>query len=107
MTDASHSDAASTAGAATSARSTQPTIDFSTFVLSLASSAMMHLGKVPDPMGGAPGVNLPLARQSIDMLAMLQTKTVGNLTEKEESLLKRLLHDVRMAWVELHQTEAS
>lgn len=105
MTDASNSTPAASAEGA--ARSTQPTIDFSTFVLSLASSAMMHLGKVPDPMGGEPQVNLPLARQSIDMLAMLQAKTVGNLTEKEDTLLKRLLHDVRLAWVEIHKSEAS
>ena len=85
----------------------QPTIDFSTFVLSLASSAMMHLGKVPDPLGGPARTNMPLARQSIDMLAMLQDKTRGNLTSDEERLLGRLLHDVRMAWVEGSRDEAS
>ncbi len=85
----------------------QSTIDFSTFVLSLASSAMMHLGQVPDPLGGPAHTNLPLARQSIDMLAMLQEKTRGNLTSDEERLLGRLLHDVRMAWIEGDRDEAS
>ncbi len=85
----------------------QPSIDFSTFVLSLASSAMLHLGKVPDPMGGTPNLNLPLARQSIDMLAMLKDKTVNNLTADEDKLLSRLLHDVRMAWVDSSRDGAS
>ncbi len=82
-------------------------IDFSTFVLSLASSVMLHLGKVPDPSGGNAKPNLALARQSIDMLAMLQEKTRGNLNDEEEQLMIRLLHDVRMAWVEESRHNAS
>lgn len=77
-----------------------PHIDFQTFLLSLASSAMVHLGRVPDPAGGAEQVNLPMARQTIDILAMLREKTQGNLDASEAMLLERVLHDLRLAWVE-------
>ncbi len=75
-------------------------IDFSTFILSLASSAMLHLGRMPDPTGEGGGVDLGLARQSIDLLGMLQEKTSGNLSPEEATLLTRLLHDLRVAFVE-------
>lgn len=81
--------------------------DFSTFVLSLASSVMVHLGRVPDPTGGEGGPNLELARHSIDLLRMLDEKTRGNLTPEEVQLLTRLLHDTRMAWVEEQRRHAS
>ena len=67
------------------------TVDFSTFVLSLASSVMLHLGKVPDPTGATTQPNLALARQSIDMLAMLQDKTRGNLTAEEQEHIDSVL----------------
>ena len=60
-----------------------PSVDFSTFVLSLASSAMLHLGKVPDPAGQAVAPNLLLAKQSIDMLDMIKSKTEGNLSPED------------------------
>jgi hypothetical protein len=81
--------------------------DFSTFLLSLASSVMVHLGRVPDPTGGGERVNLELARHSIDLLAMLEQKTRGNLTGEESALLTRLLHDTRLAWLEEKQRHAS
>lgn len=81
--------------------------DFSTFLLSMASAVMVHLGRVPDPSGGAPAVNLELARHSIDLLSMLEEKTRGNLTPEEAQLLQRLLHDTRMAWVEEQRRHAS
>jgi len=86
---------------------TQPSIDFGTFILSLASSAMMHLGLVPDPGGRAPEVNLEMARQTIDMLMMLRQKTTGNLDQAEAGLLERVLHDVRVAYVEQAKKLAS
>ncbi len=82
-------------------------VDFSTFVLSLASSAMLHLGRMPDPTGEAMRSDLGLARQSIDLLAMLRDKTAGNLTPEEDTLLKRLLHDLRVAYVEESGQQAS
>lgn len=75
-------------------------VDFGTFILSLASSAMVHLGKVPDPTGGQPEVNLELARQTIDILMLLREKTQGNLNQNEALLLERVLHDVRLAFVD-------
>ena len=83
----------------TSADSELPPVDFSTFVLSLASSAMVHLGEVAHPETGAPALNLPLARQTIDMLAMIEEKTRGNLSKDEATYLESILYDLRMRCV--------
>ncbi|MFZ4578230.1 MAG: DUF1844 domain-containing protein [Myxococcota bacterium] len=82
-------------------------IDFSTFILSLASSAMMHMGLVPDPGGRSAEVNLEMAHQTIEMLAMLRQKTAGNLDQQEAALLERVLHDIRMAYVEQNRKMSS
>ncbi len=74
---------------------------FSTLVVSLATSAMMYLGDIPDPEGGKPAVHLDLARHTIDTLSMLHEKTKGNLTAEEEALLRRFLHDLRVRFVSL------
>jgi hypothetical protein len=74
-------------------------IDFSTFVLSLSQAVLLHLGELEDPETGQASPNLPLARQSIDLLSMLQEKTRGNLTEEEGKLLENLLYDLRMKYV--------
>ncbi len=76
-----------------------PEINFSSFILSLSTSALMHLGEVPDPVSKETEKNLPLAKQSIDMLGMLQEKTKGNLTPDEEKLLDHLLTDLRWRYV--------
>jgi len=81
-----------------------PRIDFSTFVLSLATSAMVHLGRAPGlggtPEGGEkPEVDLVLARQTIDTLEMIRDKTRGNLDEDETKLIQSILYELRMAWV--------
>ena len=76
-------------------------IDFYTFVLSLASSAFVHLGDAPNPeTGQATPPNLPLAKQAIDILAMLEEKTKGNLTEEEARFLENLLTDLRFRFVQ-------
>jgi hypothetical protein len=77
-----------------------PAIDFATFVLSLSHSALVHLGDAPDPEGKR-SVNLPLARQTIDLLTLLQTKTHGNLTGPEERILEQALYDLRVRFVEV------
>ena len=79
-----------------------PTMDFSTFVVSLATSALYHMGLVEDPETGqtAPP-NLPLARQTVDTLAILEEKTVGNLEPEEARLLQSLLYDLRMHFVQV------
>lgn len=78
-----------------------PQIDFPTFVLSLSHSALMHLGEAPHPEDGRVERNLPLAKQNIDLLGLLEEKTKGNLSGDEESLLSQVLFDVRMRYMEL------
>jgi len=77
-----------------------PKIDFSGFILSLYSSGLVQLGKVEDPSTGKKTINLDLAKHTIDMIAMLEEKTRGNLTKDEENLLKALLSEIRLAYVE-------
>jgi hypothetical protein len=78
------------------------TIDFSTFVLSLGTSALYQLGQVADPESGDPRgePNLPLARQTIDTLEMLAEKTRGNLDAGEAKLLESILYELHMKFVE-------
>jgi hypothetical protein len=80
--------------------STPAPIDFYTFVLSLGSSALIHLGDAPHPETGEPQQpNLPVAHQTIDILAMLREKTRGNLTPAEEKFMENLLTDLRLRYV--------
>lgn len=76
-----------------------PKITFSTFIFSLNSSALFHLGLVPDPTTGKKEKNLLLAKQSIDIIGMLDEKTRGNLTADEEKLVRNVLHDLRLMYV--------
>ena len=73
---------------------------FAQFILSLATSAYMHLGLVPGPDGKPSERNLPLARQTIDMLSMLEAKTKGNLSAQEDELFQKVLSELRMMFVE-------
>jgi len=75
-------------------------IDFAGFILSLSTSVMIHLGEVPDPITRETVIELPLAQQTIDILAMIREKTKGNLTREEEMLFNDLLTDLRMRFVE-------
>jgi len=74
-------------------------IDFYTFCLSLGSSAFVHLGVVPHPESQKVEVELVLAKQTIDILGMLQEKTRGNLSPEETKFLENLLLDLRLAYV--------
>ena len=74
-------------------------VNFATFVVSLASSAMLHLGEVPNPASGSIEKNLPLARNTIDLLDILQDKTQGNLDGEERQLLDTVLADLRLKYV--------
>jgi len=78
-----------------------PGIDFSTFVLSLSHSALVNLGDAPSPVDGRRDENLPMARQTIDLLALLELKTNGNLTGEEERVLQQALYDLRLRYVEV------
>lgn len=77
-----------------------PRVDFSGFILSLYSSGLVQLGKVEDPLTGKKSKNFELAKATVDMIAMLEEKTKGNLTEDEKNLLKALLSEIRIAFVE-------
>ena len=74
-------------------------IDFSTFIMSLTSSAFYHLGDMPDPSTGKKEVNLPAVQQTIDMLVMLREKTIGNLKEDEEKLIEQLIYELQVKYV--------
>lgn len=80
-----------------------PEIDFQTFILSLATSAQVHLGSIPNPATGKQEQDLSLARQTIDILGILEGKTKGNLTDQEARLLEHVLFDLRVRYVELNK----
>ena len=74
-------------------------IDFSTFIMSLTSSAFYHLGDIADPETGKTETNLPAVHQTIDMLTMLREKTLNNLTAEENKLLEQLIYELQMKYV--------
>jgi uncharacterized protein DUF1844 len=84
-----------------------PTLDFNALVLSLGSSVIVHLGEAPDPGSGEKRAQpeFGMAQQSIDLLAMLQEKTRGNLTADEARFLENMLFDLRMLYVQVSQRE--
>jgi hypothetical protein len=80
-------------------------VTFVGFVLSLAHTAAVHLGDVADPVGGTTGeVHLPAAQQMIDILALLEQKTRGNLSAEERQLLEQILFELRMRFLEIAGT---
>jgi len=76
-----------------------PEINFSTFVISLNASALVNLGVMADPVKGEKTKNTGLAKQTIDILSMLEEKTRDNLTKDEENILKNILYDLRIRYV--------
>jgi hypothetical protein len=74
-------------------------IDFTNFVLSLSTSALIQLGEIQDPFTQKSGRNLPLAKQTIDLIGMLKEKTKGNLSPEEEKVIEYILYDLRMKYV--------
>jgi Domain of unknown function (DUF1844) len=85
-----------------------PALDFNALVLSLGSSVIVHLGEAPDPTTGQKREQpeLPMAQQSIDLLAMLQEKTRGNLTAEEARFLENMLFDLRMLFVQVSKRQS-
>ena len=76
-------------------------LSFTAFVVSLASSAAIHFGDLPDPITGEPAeVNLDGAQQMIDILALLEEKTRGNLTLEERQVLEQVLYELRMRYLD-------
>ena len=76
-----------------------PQADFSTLIVSLYSTALVQMGEMPDPSTGTRSRNLDLARQTVDIVAMLQEKTRGNLDAEERNLIGSLLHELQIAFV--------
>jgi len=75
-------------------------LDFSTFIMSLTSSAFYHLGDIADPETGKTETNLPAVQQTIEMLIMLKEKTEGNLSEEEGKLLEQLIYELQMKFMQ-------
>jgi len=94
--------AAPTAGASAPrpAAPPEPEINFSTFVISLSTQALAHLGEIPNPIDSTVATDLAAARHMIDILGMLRDKTKGNLDAAEQALLDNILYDLRMRYVE-------
>ena len=80
-----------------------PEVNFSYFLISLSSSALFHLGEIADPQTGEKRQDLPIAKHTIDTIAMLREKTKGNLTDEEQKALDSILADLRWRYVRLSQ----
>ena len=85
----------------------RPEVSFVAFVFSPASNAAVHFGDIPDPMTNERRpVDLEAAQQLIEILAMLEEKTRGNLTPEERQLLEQLLYELRMRYVEAKKSQS-
>jgi hypothetical protein len=82
-------------------------VDFATHVLSLASTVLIAIGKMPAPDGQPHPVDLETARHLIDVLAMLEKKTKGNLEEAETKLIQSLIYDLRVAYVDAQKAHGA
>jgi len=76
-----------------------PEVTFNGLIFSLSSSAFFNLGEIPDPQTGEKHKDLPLAKHSIDIIAMLRDKTKGNLNDEEQKFLDNILADLRLRYV--------
>lgn len=76
-------------------------VTFASFVISLGSSSLMLMGEQLDPQQPAMPVNLPQAKEIIDLLSVLEDKTKGNLTPEEQAVLRDMLYALRMKYVSL------
>ena len=78
-----------------------PEIDFVNLIFSLSTSVLIQLGEIQDPMTQQSGKNLPLAKQTIDIIGMLREKAKGNLTQDEEKVIENILYDLRIRYVKV------
>jgi hypothetical protein len=76
-----------------------PEMNFASFIFSLSTTVMYHFGDFPDPVTKESRRNLPAAKQTIDILSILKTKTEGNLDEREKEMLDGVLYELRMRYV--------
>jgi hypothetical protein len=77
-----------------------PEVTFPALIMSLSTSVLYHLGEIGDPKTGKKEVDFDLAKHGIDTLTLLQEKTKGNLVNDEEEMLKSILYDVKMRFVQ-------
>ena len=76
-------------------------LSFTSFVVSLATTAAIHFGDIPDPVTGESSpLNLEGASQMIEILTLLDQKTRGNLTAEERQVLEQVLYELRMRYIE-------
>lgn len=87
------------ADASTAEEADYPEINFANFIISLSTSAMFHFGDFPDPATNKAQINLFAAKQTIDIIGMLEEKTKNNLTKEEENLITTVLFELRMRYV--------
>ena len=80
-----------------------PQLDFKTFLLSLSSSALVHLGEVENPESGKKEPNAQLAKHSIDIIAVLEDKIKNGMTDEESKLLCNVLYNLRMKYTSLNK----
>jgi hypothetical protein len=76
-----------------------PAVSFNSFILSLNTTALFHLGEIPHPETGRKVFDLELARHAIDTLAMLEEKTKGNLDGEEQELISRVVYELKMRFI--------
>jgi hypothetical protein len=82
-------------------------ISFAAFVLSLAHTAAVHFGDIPDPVSGQRSEsNLPAAQQMIDILSLIEIKTRGNLTAEERQLIEQILYELRLRFVDAQKPQS-
>jgi Domain of unknown function (DUF1844) len=98
---ASHPNPVETSPAASSHDAPGYPVTFSSFVISLGSSSLMLMGEQLDPQQTPIPVNLPQAKEIIDLLSVLEEKTKGNLTSEEQTVLRDMLYALRMKYVTL------
>ncbi|MFG0328588.1 MAG: DUF1844 domain-containing protein [Phycisphaerales bacterium] len=98
---------APSAGAKSSSRGSQlPPPSWDTLVSMMATQAIMYLGGIADPRTGQPMVDLDVARHQIDLLAVLEEKTRGNLSDEESGKLSSLLYDLRMRYLSISKSSS-
>ncbi|MCI5221785.1 MAG: DUF1844 domain-containing protein [Candidatus Electrothrix sp. AR4] len=76
-----------------------PSVSFISFILSLNTTALFHLGELPHPETGQKSMDIELARHSIDTLVMLEEKCKGNLDDPEQELLEKVLYELQMRFI--------
>ena len=86
-------------GGEAGAQADLPALDFTTFILSLSTSVLMNLGLVENPVSKKTEKEPEVAKQTIDLIALLKEKTKGNLTQEESRLVEDVLHELRLCYV--------